>query len=96
MPKCRVVDRAFTWGNDRVPRVPWSDTVIYEAHVRGFTMRNPDVGPQLRGTFAGLSTQAVIDKLRALGITSLELLPIQAFCDDRHLVETDAAQLLGL
>src|SRR3954447_11586786 len=87
MPKCRVVDRAFTWGNDRAPHVPWSDTVIYEAHVRGFTMRNPDVGPQLRGTFAGLSTQAVIDKLRLLGITSLELLPIQAFCDDRHLVE---------
>src|SRR3954462_8846940 len=87
MPKCRVVDRAFTWGDDRAPRVPWSDAVIYETHVRGLTMRSPDVGPQLRGTFAGLSTQAMIDKLRSLGITSLELLPIQAFCDDRHLVE---------
>jgi isoamylase len=87
MPKCRVVDRAFTWGDDRPPRVPWSDIVVYEAHVRGMTMRHPEVGPQLRGTFAGLSTHAVIDYLRDLGITSIELLPVQALCDDRHLFE---------
>ena len=86
MPKCRVVDRAFTWGSDRHPAVPWNDTVVYEAHVRGFTMQHPAVPEPLRGTFAGMSTQAVIDHLKALGITSIELLPVQAFTDDRHLV----------
>ena len=85
MPKCRVVDRAFTWGNDRHPLVPWSDTVIYETHVRGFTMRHPEVPAPLRGTFAGMSTHAVIDYLKALGITSVELLPVQSFVDERHL-----------
>ncbi|WP_431859342.1 glycogen debranching protein GlgX [Azospirillum sp.] len=85
MAKCRVVDPAFTWGNDRRPEVPWSDTVIYEAHARGFTMRHPDVPKPLRGTFAGLSTPAVLDYLKGLGITAIELLPVHAFTDDRHL-----------
>src|SRR5690606_24084864 len=53
MPLCRVIDPAFTWGDDRRPRVSWHDTVIYEAHVRGLTMRHPDVPPALRGTYAG-------------------------------------------
>ena len=53
MPKCRVVDPAFTWGDDRPPRTGWHDTVIYELHVRGLTMQHPDVPPQLRGTYAG-------------------------------------------
>ena len=86
MPKCRVVDNAFTWGQERRPNVPWSDTIIYEAHARGFTMRHPGVPPQARGTFAGLSTPAVIAHLKALGITAVELLPVHAFTDDRHLV----------
>ncbi len=86
MPKCRVVDRAFTWGNDRHPLVPWPDTILYEAHVRGFTMRHPGVAAPLRGTFAGMSSHAVIEHLKALGVTSVELLPVQAFTDDRHLV----------
>jgi isoamylase len=87
MPKCRVVDPAFTWGRDRGPRIPWERTIFYEAHVRGFTMRHPDVPPQLRGTFAGLTRREVIDYLKGLGVTSLELLPIHAFADDRHLLE---------
>ena len=95
MPKCRVVDSAFTWGHDRRPEVPWSDTIIYETHVRGFTMLHPEVPPPLRGTFAGMSTQGVIDYLRALGITSVELLPVQAFTDDRHLVSQGLTNYWG-
>ncbi|HYG87418.1 MAG TPA: glycogen debranching protein GlgX [Azospirillum sp.] len=86
MAKCRVVDPAFTWGHDRHPEVPWSDTIIYESHVRGFTMRHPEVPKPLRGTFAGMSTPVAIDYLKALGITAVELLPVHAFTDDRHLV----------
>ena len=86
MPKCRVVDGAFTWGHDRHRRVPWTETVLYETHVRGFTMRHPEVPAHLRGTFAGMSTQGVIEYLRALGITSVEFLPVQAIADEQHLV----------
>ncbi|MEI8394749.1 MAG: glycogen debranching protein GlgX [Rhodospirillaceae bacterium] len=86
MPKCLVVDDAFTWGYDRRPQVPWSETIIYEAHVGGMTMRHPDVPGPLRGTFAGLASKPMIDHLRALRVTSIELLPIHAFIDDRHLV----------
>jgi glycogen operon protein len=86
MPKCKVIDPAFTWGNDRRPDVPWHDMVIYELHVRGFTMRHPDVPPPLRGTYAGLATAPVIDYLQRLGVTTVELLPVHAFVDDRHLV----------
>ena len=86
-PKCRIVDPAFTWGNDRPPRVPWHDTVIYEAHVRGISMRHPDVPPPLRGTYAGLATTPVVDHLVRLGITAIELMPVHAFVDDRHLLD---------
>jgi isoamylase len=86
-PKCRVIDPAFTWGDDRPPRVPWHDTVIYEAHVRGLTMRHPEVPPQLRGTYAGVATAPVIEHFRRLGITTVELMPVHAFVDDRTLIE---------
>jgi glycogen operon protein len=87
MPKCQVVDPAFSWGNDRHPRTPWHDTVIYEMHVRGFTQRHPDVPPQYRGTYAALATAPVIDYLRRLGVTAVELMPVHFFINDRHLVE---------
>ena len=87
MPKCRVVDPAFTWGDDRPPRIPWDDTIIYELHVRGFTMNHPEVPPSLRGTFAGLATAPVIEQLQRLGVTAVELMPVHAFIDDRYLVE---------
>ncbi|MBI2236424.1 MAG: glycogen debranching protein GlgX [Magnetospirillum sp.] len=87
MPKCRVVDTAFTWKDDRRPKVPWSETILYELHVRGFTMRHPQVPQPLRGTFLGLAQPAVIDHLRRLGVTSVELLPVHASVDERHLVE---------
>ncbi len=87
MPKCKIIDQAFTWGGDRPPDVPWHETVIYELHVRGFTMQHPDVPPQLRGTYAGLATAPVIDYLKRLGVTTIELMPVHTFVDDRRLVE---------
>jgi glycogen operon protein len=87
MPKCRVVDPAFTWGDDRRPNVPWHETVIYELHVKGFTMRHPEVPPQLRGTYAALASSPVIEYLRRLGVTTVELMPVHAFIDDRSLVQ---------
>ena len=86
-PKCRVIDPAFTWGGDRPPRIPWHDTVIYEAHVRGLSMRHPQVPPQLRGTYAGLATAPIVDHFVHLGVTAIELMPVHAFVDDRHLLE---------
>lgn len=85
MPKCRVVDSAFTWGGERRPNTPWPETVLYEAHVRGLTMLNPNVPKTLRGCFSGLAATAVIEHLKALGVTAIELLPIHAYTDDRHL-----------
>ncbi len=86
VPKCVAVDPAFDWGNDRAPRIPWPETVIYEAHVRGFTQLHPAVPDALRGTFAGLAHDPVVDYLRALGITCIELMPVHAFVDDDFLV----------
>ena len=85
VPKCVVVDEAFTWGGDRPPQVPWSDTLIYEAHVKGMTMRHPDVPPHLRGTYLGLASDAILDHLLSLGVTAIELLPVHHFAVDRRL-----------
>ena len=87
MPKNRVIDSAFTWGSDTAPRIPWHQTLIYELHVKGFTMCHPDVPPHLRGTYAGLATAPIIEYLTRLGITSIELMPVHSFVDDRALVE---------
>ena len=87
MPKCRVIDPAFTWGRDRPPRVAWDRTIVYEAHVRGFTMRHPDVPESLQGTFSGLGVKGVIDYVRSLGVTSVELLPVHAYVDDDFLLK---------
>ncbi len=87
IPKCVVVDPMANWGADRPPRRKWAETVIYEAHVKGMTVERQDLPPQFRGTFAGLADPRVIDHLVRLGVTALELMPIQAFFDDRNLVE---------
>jgi len=87
MPKCVVIDPAFTWGLDRPPATPWHETVIYEMHVRGFTMRHPQVVDRARGTIGGLATYEVIAYLKDLGITAVELLPVHTFLHDRHLIE---------
>ena len=86
MPKCRVIDPAFTWGVDKGPRISWERTIFYETHVRGYTMRNPAVPEELRGTFSGLGTSAVLDYVKSLGVTSVELLPIHAYVDDDFLL----------
>ena len=95
MPKCRVIDPAFTWGEDKSPHIAWSDMVVYETHVRGFTKNHPDVPPSLRGTYAGLATAPVIEHLKRLGVTSVELLPVHAFLNDRHLLEQGLSNYWG-
>ena len=95
MPKAVVEDPAFTWGDDRKPSVPWRDTFIYEAHVRGFTELHRDVPGPVRGTYTALGHPAVIDHLVKLGVTAVELLPIQAFADDRFLFEKGLVNYWG-
>ena len=85
--KSRVVDSAFSWGDDSPPRIPLKDTVIYEAHVKGLTKLHPDVPQQLRGTYAGLASTPVIEHMLRLGVTAVELLPVHTFIDDKRLVE---------
>jgi isoamylase len=87
MVKARVIDPAFTWGRERGPETPWERTVIYEMHVKGFTQLHPRVPEALRGTYAALTQQDIISYLGDLGVTAVELLPIQTFVDDGYLVE---------
>jgi len=87
MPKCLVVDAAFSWGEDRPPRIPWSQTVIYECHVKGMTIRHPDVPEEIRGTYLGLVSDPIVDHLLSLGITALELMPVHYFISEKHLVD---------
>jgi glycogen operon protein len=86
MPKNVVVNPFFEWGNDRLPRTPYHQTVIYEAHVRGLTMRHPAVPEEQRGTYAGLSHPAVIDHLLSLGVTAVELMPVHQFVPEHAMV----------
>ena len=79
VPRSVVTTNGFDWAGDQHPRTSWSDTVIYEAHVKGMTARHPDVPPALRGTYAGMTHPAVIDHLVQLGVTAVELLPIHHF-----------------
>ena len=96
MLKCRVVDGVPFAAYDHVrPRTPWADTVICEAHVKGFTMMNPDVPAALRGTYAGFAHPASIARLTALGATAVELLPIHEFIDERALVQNDLVNYWG-
>jgi glycogen operon protein len=95
VPKCRVVEPAFTWGEEHRPQIPWQETIILELSVRGITKRHPGVDPGHRGTFAGLVAPAMVDYLVALGITAVELLPIHAAVDDRHLVNRGLANYWG-
>ena len=87
MPRCAVIDPAFSWGVERAPATPWDRTVIYEAHVRGLTMQHPDVPQAERGTFSALRHDAVVDHLSHLGVTAIELLPVHAYVDDQQLLE---------
>lgn len=95
VPKCKVIDPAFTWGRDHPVQVPWDKTIIYETHVRGYTMRHPAVADEARGTFAAFKTPEVIDYIRKLGVSSIEFLPIHAFVQDQHLLEKGMTNYWG-
>lgn len=95
MPRNVVVSPAFDWEDDRPPRTPYQDTVIYEAHVKGLTMRHREVPPELRGTYAGLAHPAVIRHLSRLGVTAVQLLPVHQFVPARHLIERGMTDYWG-
>jgi glycogen operon protein len=95
MPKSVVVNPFFDWNADRAPRTPYNESVIYEAHVRGLTINQPDVPEALRGTYAGLAHPVMIDHFRRLGITAVELMPVHQFVRDHHLVERGLTNYWG-
>jgi isoamylase len=96
MPKSVVVDPNFDWHGERGRRaVPWDLTIVYEAHVRGYTRLHPAVPEHLRGTYAGLGTREVIDYVKSLGVTSVELLPVHTFINDSHLLEKGLTNYWG-
>ncbi|MGH7776602.1 MAG: glycogen debranching protein GlgX [Candidatus Dormibacterales bacterium] len=86
-PRSVVVHPWFDWGDDRHPRTPWHETVLYEAHVKGFTRLHPDIPPELRGTYAGLATPPAIEHLTRLGVTAVELMPVHHFVHDKALTD---------
>jgi isoamylase len=94
-PLARVVETAYTWGDDRPPRTPWADTIIYELHVKGFTKRHPQVPEKLRGTYAGLASQAAIRHLVDLGVTAVELLPVHFAVSEGFLVDRGLTNYWG-
>jgi glycogen operon protein len=85
IPKCVVVDERFDWEGDRLPQRPWSETVIYETHVKGFTKTRDDLPDELRGTYAGLASEPAIEYLQSLGVTAVELLPVHHIADESFL-----------
>ncbi|MDQ1600600.1 MAG: isoamylase [Actinomycetota bacterium] len=95
VPHSVVVDPAYDWQGDRPPDVPWADTVVYELHIKGFTAAHPGVPQDLRGTYAGLAHPAAIEHLLRLGVTTVELLPVQHFCSEPSLLRRRAANYWG-
>ena len=90
-----VVDPSYQWGDDRPPRVPWEETIIYEVHVKGFTASHPDVPENQRGTYAGLASEPVVDYLLSLGVTAVELLPVHQFASEYGLVKKGLTNYWG-
>jgi isoamylase len=95
VPKSVVVNPFFDWGTDRAPRIPYHETVIYEAHVRGLTIQHPEIPEQLRGTYTGLAHPVMIDHFKSLGVTAVELMPCHEFLDDHHLQEKGLSNYWG-
>ncbi len=95
MPRNVVINLYFYWGDDRPPRTPYHETVIYEAHVRGLTLRHPEVAPEHRGTYAGLASPVIIDHLTRLGVTAVELMPVHQFASEQELVTRGRSNYWG-
>ncbi len=95
MPRCLVVDETFDWEGDTPPAIPWPRSILYEVQVRGFTKRHPDVPPSLRGTYGGFAHPAAIAHLQSLGITAVELLPVQQAVDEGFLAERGLVNYWG-
>ncbi len=95
MPKSVVTNPYFDWANDRRPQTPWHQTIIYETHVKGFTMRHPGIPENLRGTYAGMAHPAAIRYLKQLGVTAVEVLPIHQFVHANHLLERNLRNYWG-
>jgi len=95
IPKCVVVDQGFDWEGDHLPRRPWSETIIYEAHVKGFTKLNDHVREDLRGTYAGLASESAVEYLTSLGVTAVELLPIHHIADEEYLAQRGLSNYWG-
>jgi glycogen operon protein len=95
MPRCIVVNTAFTWGDDRPPRTAWSQTLIYECHVKGMTARHPAVPEDLRSTYLGLASDPILDHLLSLGVTAVELLPVHHCISERQLSERGMTNYWG-
>ncbi|BEU24546.1 glycogen debranching protein GlgX [Paraburkholderia sp. 22B1P] len=95
MPKCQVVDQTFNWTHPTRVRVPWDRTIVYETHVRGYTKLHPDVPEKMRGTFDGLAHKAVIDHIKRVGVTTIELLPIHSFVNDSYLLDKGLTNYWG-
>jgi isoamylase len=95
VPKSVVVDSAFTWQNDKPIQVPWNRTIIYECHVKGMTIRHPDIPENLRGTYLGLCSEPMLEYFNRLGVTAIELLPVHQFIVDRHLAERGLTNYWG-
>jgi isoamylase len=95
VPKSVVIDDGFEWEDDRPPNVPFADTIIYEAHVKGFTMRHPEVREDLRGTYAGFASEPAINYLKDLGVTAVELLPVHHISDESFLDEKGLSNYWG-
>ena len=87
MARSVVVKPYFDWRNDRQPHTPWHDTVVYEVHVKGFTVNHPEIDPEIQGTYAGLASGPAVEYLQRLGVTAVELLPVHQFVHDKHLVD---------
>jgi len=95
MPRCVVTNPYFDWSDDRPPRRPWHETVVYEVHVKGFTQRHPDVPEEQRGKYAGLASPAAIEHLQRLGVTAVELLPIHQFVHSQRLLDAGLRNYWG-
>ncbi|MVT09416.1 glycogen debranching protein GlgX [Chitinophaga tropicalis] len=95
IPKCVVIDQHFDWEGDKAPKIPYNESIIYETHVKGFTMLHPEIPEEIRGTYAGMAHPVVISYLKELGITAVELMPVHHFVADRHLVDKGLTNYWG-